>query len=44
MGRHLVGTIYVVEAKKEAVTEFWAAATPHEEYPSGEDRGMSPRL
>jgi hypothetical protein len=27
MGRHLVGGVYVVEAKKEAVTEFWAAAT-----------------
>jgi hypothetical protein len=27
MRRHLVGGIYVVEAKKEAVTEFWAAAT-----------------
>jgi len=27
MSWHLVGGVYVVEAKKEAVTEFWAAAT-----------------
>ncbi len=26
MRRHLVGGIYVVEAKKDGVTEYWAAA------------------
>ena len=30
MSRHLVGGIYVVEAKKDGVTEHWAAATLRE--------------
>jgi hypothetical protein len=30
MRRHLVHGIYVVEANKEAVTEFWAVATLQE--------------
>ena len=30
MSRHLVGGIYVVEAKKDGITEHWAAATLRE--------------
>jgi len=30
MRRHLVGGIYVVKAKKDGVTEYWAAATLQE--------------
>jgi hypothetical protein len=30
MRRHLVGGIYVVEAKKDGVTDYWAAATIRE--------------
>jgi hypothetical protein len=42
MRRHLVGTIYVVEAKKEAATEFWAAATPHEDAVAAVERELGP--
>ena len=30
MHRHLVGGIYVLEARKDGVTEYWAAATLQE--------------
>ena len=30
MRRHLVGGIYVLEARKDGVTEYWAAATLQE--------------
>ena len=30
MSRHLVGGIYVVETKKDGITEHWAAATLRE--------------
>jgi hypothetical protein len=42
MGRHLVGTIYVVEAKKEAVTEFWAAATLREDAVAAVEKELGP--
>jgi hypothetical protein len=42
MNRHLVGDIYVVEAKKEAVTEFWAAATLRGDAVAAVERELGP--
>ena len=42
MNRHLVGAIYVLEAKKEAVTEFWAAATLQEDAVAAVERELGP--
>jgi hypothetical protein len=42
MRRHLVGGIYVVEAKKEAVTEFWAAATLQENAVAAVEKELGP--
>jgi hypothetical protein len=42
MGRHLVGGIYVVQAKKEAVTELWAAATLQEDAIAAVEKALGP--
>jgi hypothetical protein len=42
MGSHLVGGVYVVEAKKEAVTEFWAAATLQENAVAAVEKELGP--
>jgi hypothetical protein len=42
MRRHLVGGIYVIEAKKEAVTEFWAAATLQENAVAAVEKELGP--
>ncbi len=42
MRRHLVGGVYVVEAKKEAVTEFWAATTLQENAVAAVEKELGP--
>ena len=42
MRRHLVGGIYVVEAKKEGVTEHWAAATIRENAIAAVEKELGP--
>ncbi len=42
MRRHLAGGVYVVEAKKEAVIEFWAAATLQENAVAAVEKELGP--
>lgn len=42
MRRHLVGGIYVVEAKKDGVTEYWAAATLRENAVAAVEKELRP--
>ena len=42
MRRHLVGGIYVVEAKKDGVTEYWAAATLRENAVAAVEKELGP--
>jgi hypothetical protein len=42
MSRHLVGGIYVVEAKKDGVTEHWAAATLRENAVAAVEKELGP--
>ena len=42
MRRRLVGGIYVVEAKKDDVTEYWAAATLQEDAVAAVEKELGP--
>ena len=42
MRRHLVGGIYVVEAKKDGITEHWAAATLQENAVAAVEKELGP--
>jgi hypothetical protein len=42
MRRHLVGGIYVVEAKKDGVTDRWAAATIRENAVAAVEKELGP--
>jgi hypothetical protein len=42
MRRHLVGGIYIVEAKKDGVTDHWAAATIRENAVAAVEKELGP--
>jgi hypothetical protein len=42
MRRHLVGGIYVVEAKRDGVTEYWAASTLQENAVTEVEKELGP--
>ena len=42
MRKHLVGGIYVLEARKDGVTEYWAAATLQESAVAAVEKEVGP--